>query len=86
MRTAVSRYPLLHQQPFFTERRMLDDDFPWQPVGWNPAEIDFAGDYTEAEKLDEVLVALPGFPAGDFDLVDQYAEGFEKVHRALSAK
>ena len=82
-RVRPGRYPL-HQQPFFTERRMLDDDFPWQPVGLEPDEIDFSRAQPESEKVVEELVSIPTFPGGDAELVDQYAAAFEKVVAQLT--
>ncbi len=73
------RYPLLHEQPFFTERHMLTDDFPWEASHWEDSEIDFSRSLPRSERLVEEVISIPTFPAGDFDMVDQYAVAFEKV-------
>lgn len=69
------RYPLLHQQPFFTEghyRAVLRcdrDDLP---------------DYGRVrlpttEEANKHMLKLPAFPNADRELLDQYARAFEKV-------
>lgn len=70
------RYPLLHQQPMFT-------DGTWKSIArltgeaanrtYDPADLPrtIAGNAT--------LLKLPGFPSADRDLLDQYASAFEKV-------
>jgi perosamine synthetase len=71
----VPRYPLVHQQPFFTEghyRTVLR------------ADLDDLPDYANlrlpaTEGGNETLVKLPSFPGAGRDLLDQYARAFEKV-------
>jgi perosamine synthetase len=82
-RVNPGRYPLLHQQPFFTEKRMLEDDFPWRPVGREPSRVDFSRPLPESERVVSELISIPTFPGGSFELVDQYARAFEKVMEAI---
>lgn len=72
---ALPRYPLVHQQPFFTEghyRTVLRCDRPDLP------------DYSEVqlpltEQGNAELLKLPAFPNAEHELLDQYASAFEKV-------
>jgi perosamine synthetase len=70
------RYPLLHQQPFFTENF-------WANVARLPDSVKppvYKADAlprTEAEN--RKLIKLPVFPTAQRDLLDQYASAFEKV-------
>jgi perosamine synthetase len=69
------RYPLVHQQPFFSEghyRKVLRSDREDLP------------DYSQVrlpvtEAANQSLVKLPAFPNADRELLDQYAQAFEKV-------
>lgn len=71
----LPRYPLVHQQPFFTEghyRAVLRSDRDDLP------------DYTQlhlpvTEAANESLIKLPSFPQAGRELLDQYARAFEKV-------
>lgn len=72
------RYPLLHQQPVFTEDRFIDlarlRHLPRESLPqYRPDDLPFtiAGNAT--------LMQLPSFPAADHALLDQYALAFEKV-------
>jgi dTDP-4-amino-4,6-dideoxygalactose transaminase len=70
------RYPLLHQQPLFTEgeyRRVarLPPDVA-APV-YRPDAL------PRTAALNEQLIRLPTFPQADRALLDQYAEAFAKV-------
>ncbi|MBX7174488.1 MAG: DegT/DnrJ/EryC1/StrS family aminotransferase [Pyrinomonadaceae bacterium] len=75
---ATPRYPLLHQQPFFTHGL-------WKKVARLP-EVP-AKDLPEykvdalpkIEAENQKLIKLPNFPLADRDLLDQYALAFEKV-------
>lgn len=72
---ALPRYPLIHQQPFFTEghwRRVLRSDRADLP------------DYAQVrlpvtESANETMLKLPAFPSADRELLDQYARAFAKV-------
>ncbi|MEJ2392673.1 MAG: DegT/DnrJ/EryC1/StrS family aminotransferase [Gammaproteobacteria bacterium] len=71
----VPRYPLLHQQPFFTEghyRRILRcdrDDLP-----------DYARvSLPVTERVNDTMIKLPAFPNAEHALLEQYAHAFEKV-------
>jgi perosamine synthetase len=74
---ALPRYPLLHQQPFFTEghwRRVLRCDRADLP------------DYAclrlpVTESANDTMLKLPSFPSAGRELLDQYAHAFEKVVR-----
>jgi perosamine synthetase len=69
------RYPLLHQQPFFTEghyRSVLRcdrNDLPDYGRVRLPA----------TEEGNARMIKLPAFPNADHELLDQYAHAFEKV-------
>lgn len=69
------RYPLLHQQPLFTEGRWaaiarLED----RPVPtYDPRAL------PRTEAGNGSLLKLPGFPQAATELLDQYALAFEKV-------
>jgi perosamine synthetase len=69
------RYPLVHQQPFFTEghyRRVLRCDREDLP---DYAKIRLP--VTEAANAS--MIKLPAFPNADRELLDQYARAFDKV-------
>ena len=75
------RYPLVHEQPFFTEghwRRVAR-----LPAGdhaqWTPPDLPV----TAAVQHD--MLRLPTFPWADADLIDQYATAFEKIQAHASA-
>ncbi len=70
------RYPLVHQQPFFTEGHFariarLPEGVP--APRYDPEDLPA----TRAGR--EVLMGLPAFPQATHELLDQYAEAFEKV-------
>lgn len=80
---AVPRYPLLHQQPVFTEDRFLDlARLRHLPRGTLPTYRPDALPRTTAGN--ERLLELPTFPQADRTLLDQYARAFEKVMAAAS--
>jgi dTDP-4-amino-4,6-dideoxygalactose transaminase len=71
------RYPLLHQQPMFTEGI-------WAKI----ARLDGTGiplrtydprDLPQTTMGNASLLKLPSFPQADDELMDQYAAAFEKV-------
>jgi len=78
---ALPRYPLIHQQPFFTEghyRRIL-----------RSARADLP-DYAQlrlpvTESANETMLKLPAFPNAGRELLDQYAHAFDKVVRHAEA-
>jgi dTDP-4-amino-4,6-dideoxygalactose transaminase len=71
------RYPLLHQQPMFTEGT-------WariariQPIG-RPLPIYDSGALPRTAAGNASLLKLPSFPQADRRLLDQYLLAFEKV-------
>jgi perosamine synthetase len=71
---AAPRYPLLHQQPFFTEGH-------WRSI----ARVEGASEMTAPEDLQATaaenarLIRLPNFPGDDNGILDQYAQAFAKV-------
>lgn len=72
---SAPRYPLLHQQPFFTEGHYLT-------VARLPPEqaIDYAGLHLpDTERVNKELLKLPSFPNADREILDQYVVAFEKV-------
>jgi len=80
-RVGVPRYPLLHQQPYFTEGH-------WRAAGRYPESIklpasdDISLPFTE--RMNRTLLRLPNFNHPDAGaLVDQYAEAFRQAVRVL---
>lgn len=73
-RVAAPRYPLLHQQPFFTEGH-------WRAVGRFPRDVpdpDPASlPRTAAEN--QRLLRLPNFPGTDNGILEQYAAAFRRA-------
>jgi dTDP-4-amino-4,6-dideoxygalactose transaminase len=81
----LPRYPLLHQQPFFTEGA-------FQQVMRVPAGTTLP-DYTGVslpvtEKVNGQMMKLPSFPRASRALLDQYVQAFGKVvsHAAAIAR
>ena len=75
-RAYAPRYPLVHQQPFFTEGHFariarLPEGVP--VPRYDPEDLPA----TRAGR--EALMKLPSFPWAAQELLDQYAEAFEKV-------
>ncbi|MGB2986783.1 MAG: DegT/DnrJ/EryC1/StrS family aminotransferase [Phycisphaerae bacterium] len=80
---AFPRYPLLHQQPVFTEDRFLDiARLRHLPRETLPKYRPEALPRTTAGN--ELMIQLPSFPNADRTLLDQYAVAFEKVMAAAS--
>jgi dTDP-4-amino-4,6-dideoxygalactose transaminase len=70
---SLPRYPLLHQQPLFTEgtfNKILRSECP-------PTYDEDA--LPRTAQVNEELLRMPAFPRADRALMDQYAEAFEKV-------
>ena len=77
------RYPLLHQQPFFTEGAFaavlrLPPSVP-MPV-YRPDAL------PRTQAANEQLIRLPSFPNASRELLDQYIAAFEKVARSGCAR
>jgi perosamine synthetase len=74
-RVSQPRYPLVHQQPFFTEGH-------WRRVARLAAPRDLvpADGLPRTEELQHNLLRLPSFPSASAELLEQYADAFEKVH------
>ena len=75
-RASPPRYPLVHQQPFFTEGHFAR--IARLPAGVPVPRYD-PGDLPATRAGREVLMKLPAFPKAPPELLDQYAEAFEKV-------
>lgn len=74
---ALPRYPLLHQQPFFSEGAFLDVMRPDVSRTTGP---DYSSVSLPAtEKVNAEMVKLPSFPWASKELLDQYFFAFEKV-------
>ena len=71
-----ARYPLLHQQPFFTEGHAAA--IARLPTGVAPPDF-AAQSLPQIELGNTQLLALPSFPRANRDLLDQYATAFAKV-------
>ena len=75
---ARPRYPLLHQQPFFTEgawRQIARLPPDIEPPAYDPADL------PATAELNASLIRLPTFPQAERPLLDQYARAFAKVTR-----
>jgi len=75
-RISQPRYPLLHQQPFFTEGH-------WRAVT-RLGDESLSHDYNQVslpitEAASQTLLRLPVFPNSDNGLIDDYIEAFTKV-------
>lgn len=71
------RYPLLHQQPLFTEGLFaglarIGGRGDFKPV-YEPTAL------PRTEAANRELIRLPAFPSAETDLLDQYTLAFEKV-------
>ena len=73
---SAPRYPLVHQQPFFTEGHFAR--VARLPEGMTVPRYD-PEDLPATRAGREVLMKLPAFPTASPELLDQYAEAFEKV-------
>lgn len=73
---AVPRYPLLHQQPLFTEGA-------WKNIARLGHEVDLPeydpNALPNTQSSNEVLIKLPAFSNADREILDQYIHAFEKV-------
>ena len=73
---AVPRYPLLHQQPLFTEGA-------WNSIARLGREADLPeydpNALPNTQSANEALIKLPVFPNADREILDQYIHAFEKV-------
>ncbi|MGQ5523629.1 DegT/DnrJ/EryC1/StrS family aminotransferase [Chitinimonas sp. PSY-7] len=78
---ALPRYPLLHQQPFFTEGAFLDVMRANSAVTPNYATVSLP--FTE--KVNGELMKLPSFPWASTELLDQYLLAFKKVVQSAKA-
>jgi len=72
----VPRYPLLHQQPLFTEGAWkeiarLEDGMNLRE--YNPNAL------PNTQSANEALIKLPTFPNANREILDQYIHAFEKV-------
>ncbi|MCZ7627239.1 MAG: hypothetical protein C3F12_00410 [Candidatus Methylomirabilota bacterium] len=75
---STPRYPLLHQQPFFTEGHYREV----ARLGCDIALPDYSAvELPNTERVGATLVKLPSFPNATRDLLDQYIVAFEKVLR-----
>lgn len=68
------RYPLLHQQPFFTEGH-------WRRIGRLAKTLPDPDprDLPKTTAANRRLLRLPNFPGPDLGLIDQYAAAFRRV-------
>jgi perosamine synthetase len=73
---SAPRYPLLHQQPFFTEGHYRQ--IARLPDGVDPPDYR-AVHLPETERVNATLIRLPAFPHPCRELLDQYGRAFEKV-------
>lgn len=73
---AVPRYPLLHQQPLFTEGA-------WNTIARLEPDVNLPeydpNNLPNTQAANEALIKLPVFPNADREILDQYIHAFEKV-------
>ena len=75
---ARPRYPLLHQQPVFTEGKFIElARIDHLPRGTLP--VYRPDDLPRTTAANSSLIQLPSFPSADRQLLDAYARAFEKV-------
>ncbi len=72
------RYPLLHQQPVFTEDKFIEiarlQHLPRESLPtYDPNTL------PKTVAANEEILQLPSFPSADRELLDQYASAFRKV-------
>lgn len=72
----LPRYPLLHQQPFFTEGAFMEVMRP-KDGGTRPDYSSVSLPITE--KVNDSMMKLPSFPWASTELLDQYLVAFKKV-------
>lgn len=77
------KYPLLHQQPVFTEGRFIEIA-RLQSLPRETLPIYRPDDLPRTTAANATLIQLPSFPSADRPLLDQYAKAFEKVLAAAS--
>lgn len=75
---SLPRYPLLHQQPIFTEG-VFAKIARLQGGRHKPIPIYDMNALPRSTQVNEELLRLPGFPNASRALLDQYACAFEKV-------
>jgi perosamine synthetase len=75
---AAPRYPLLHQQPFFTEGA-FKEVLRLPPEHQLPSYETCSLPYTE--RANNSLLKLPSFSSRDNGILEQYVQAFEKVMR-----
>lgn len=77
------KYPLLHQQPVFTEGRFIEiarlQSLPRESLPTYRADA-----LPRTTAANATLIQLPSFPSAEQPLLDQYAKAFEKVLAAAS--
>ncbi|MFC1885157.1 DegT/DnrJ/EryC1/StrS family aminotransferase [Thermodesulfobacteriota bacterium] len=73
---SAPRYPLLHQQPFFTEGHFQKV----ARLGSNGARPMYRPDaLPKTEEANKTFIRLPSFPTAGRKILDQYIEAFRKV-------
>lgn len=72
----LPRYPLLHQQPFFTEGAFRE---VMRPALGAPLPDYASLSLPFTEKVNAEMMKLPSFPKAGKELLDQYLNAFEKV-------
>lgn len=75
------RYPLVHQQPFFTEGH-------WRQVarlGDEMRDRNLSPSLPMTDEVQRNVLRLPAFPWAEDALLDEYARAFTKVHAHASA-
>ena len=73
---AAPRYPLVHQQPFFTEGHAIRIA---RTSGGTAAREYRVEDLPETQAGNATLIKLPSFPNAERALLDQYAAAFTRV-------
>lgn len=76
---SAPRYPLLHQQPFFTEgvyKKVLRPNPEIKLPEYSPDSL------PKTQSVNKSLLKLPSFPNSDNGILDQYIFAFEKIYQS----
>ncbi len=76
----LPRYPLLHQQPFFTEGQYLKIARPDVSISIQAYR---GNELPRTEMLSHSMLKLPSFPAANREILDQYILAFHKIFSSI---
>ncbi|MCP5023021.1 MAG: DegT/DnrJ/EryC1/StrS family aminotransferase [bacterium] len=83
LQVSCPRYPLVHQQPFFTEGH-------WKQIARLPegshAEIADPEEFSQTARGNARMLRLPAFPGQDQGIIDAYIEAFRQTLARIEGK